>query len=333
MNIFRSAALKLTAWYLGLIMLVSITCSVALYNVSSNELENNIRRRLPLSVNELLSPSDLRHLSDYRVTQLNTDLSHLKENLVSFNILVFLLGGAAAYALARRTLEPLENSLEAQKRFTSDASHELRTPLTAMQAEIEVALRDPNLTKGQATELLQSNLEEVAKLKALSEGLLHLAQTSRPTKLEPTDLKPATAAALERLDKIAKTKKITIQNHAKNITLKADPHNLTELIIILLDNAIKYSTAGNKVTLSATKSNKIGRISIKDEGVGIKASDLPHIFDRFYRAESSRSKIHTDGYGLGLAIAKKLADSMDGSISVKSAPGHGSTFTISLPLA
>jgi two-component system sensor histidine kinase CiaH len=333
LNIFHSAALKLTAWYLALIMLVSVTCSLAIYNVSSNDLENNIQRRLPRSLNELLTPNDLRNFADLRAEQLDRDLNHLKENLLSFNLLVLLLGGAAAYALARRTLEPIEKSLEAQKRFTSDASHELRTPLAAMQAEIEVALRDPSLTKVQAKELLQSNLEEVAKLKSLSEGLLNLAQTSKPAQLEPTDIELVVSAAIERLDKAAKAKKITIDNQTQNLILKADLHSLTELIVILLDNAIKYSSPGDKVILGSSSNGKAGRISIKDQGAGIKASDLPHIFDRFYRSEPSRSKAHTEGYGLGLAIAKKLADSMDGAISVKSAPGRGSTFTISLPVA
>jgi two-component system sensor histidine kinase CiaH len=331
MNIFRSAALKLTAWYLTLIMLVSVTCSLALYNVSSADLENNNQRRLPRSLNELLTPNDLRSYSSLRAQQLDSDLNHLKGNLISFNLLVLLVGGAAAYALARRTLEPIEESLESQKRFTSDASHELRTPLTAMQAEIEVALRDSSLTKAQAKELLQSNLEEVAKLKDLSEGLLHLAHTSKPTELHPTELKPAILEAVSRVEKSLNAKKISIDNNTKNIFLKADPHILTELLIILLDNAIKYSPDGSKVTLSSETSNKIGRISIKDEGVGIKASDLPHIFDRFYRAEQSRSKSNAEGYGLGLAIAKKLADSMNGVITVKSAPDRGSTFTISMP--
>jgi signal transduction histidine kinase len=332
MNIFHSAALKLTGWYLALVMLLSIATSLALYNVSSNDLENNVHRRLPLSVNELLSPNDLRSLANYRDRQLDTDRNHLKENLVSFNILVLILGGAASYALARRTLEPIEQSLDAQKRFTSDASHELRTPLTAMQAEIEVALRDPKLTKEQAAELLQSNLEEVARLKALSDGLLHLAQTSRPTNLEALELKTPLSDAITRLEKAAKTKKITIDNQVKNITLKAEHYSLSELIVILLDNAIKYSPTGGKVTITSSVRNKLGHISIKDEGIGIKAADLPHIFDRFFRAEFSRSQTQAKGYGLGLAIAKKLADSLDGAIEVKSAPGKGSTFTISLPV-
>jgi signal transduction histidine kinase len=204
---FHSAALKLTGWYLAIIMTLSIVCSLALYNVSSTDLENNIRRRLPVSVNELLTPGDVRSLANLRDRQLDTDLSHLKDNLISFNILVLLLGGGASYLLARRTLEPIEQSLEAQKRFTSDASHELRTPLTAMQAEIEVAMRDPNLTKAQAKELLQSNLEEVEKLRSLSDGLLNLAQHQKPVQISAVKLKPAVEEALKRVEKSATTQK------------------------------------------------------------------------------------------------------------------------------
>jgi signal transduction histidine kinase len=162
---------------------------------------------------------------------------------------------------------------------------------------------------------------------------LHLAQTNKPTELAPTPLSPSLQAAIERLDKTAKAKKVKIENNAKNIKLKAADHSLTELIVILLDNAIKYSPAGSKVFISTAANNKVGRISIKDEGAGIKASDLPHIFDRFFRAEASRSHTQAKGYGLGLAIAKKLANSMNGVIEVNSAPSKGSVFTIILPIA
>jgi signal transduction histidine kinase len=330
---FRSAALKLTAWYLAIIMALSIGCSIALYNVSSAELQNNTHRRLPFSVNQLLSPDDVRNLAQVRSKQLDTDLANLKGNLVSFNILVLLLGGAASYLLARRTLEPIEQSLDAQKRFTSDASHELRTPLTAMQAEIEVALRDSQLTKAQAVELLQSNLEEVEKLRRLSDGLLNLAQQQKPVNLTPIKLRPSVDEALKRVEKSATDKKIVISDNIKDLNLKADSYSLSELLVILIDNAIKYSPEGSKIQISSASAGKFGKISIKDQGIGIKATDLPRIFERFYRSDTSRSKTQAEGYGLGLAIAKKIADSFGGAIEVRSAPGKGSTFTILLPSA
>jgi two-component system sensor histidine kinase CiaH len=332
--VFQSAAIKLTAWYIAVIMALSIGCSMALYNVSSTDLENNTRHRLPLSINELLTPNDLRNLSSLRSKQLQADLNHLKGNLITFNILVLLVGGGVSYMLAKRTLEPIEQSLEAQKRFTSDASHELRTPLTAIQAEIEVALRDPKLTKAQAAQLLQSNLEEVARLRALSEGLLSLARNSdKPAAKEPIPSAKALDEALLRLDKAAQAKKIKFKNNTKDMTLKADHHSLVELLVILIDNAIKYSKEGSTIQINSNLQNKTGKISIKDNGAGIKAADLPHIFERFYRSDASRSKSNTGGYGLGLAIAKKIADSLNGSIEVKSAPDRGSTFTISIPVA
>jgi signal transduction histidine kinase len=331
---FQSAAVKLTTWYIAIIMALSIGCSIALYNTSSADLKYNIHRRLPVSVNQYLTPDDIESLNNLRGKQLETDLNHLKGRLLSFNLLVLLIGGGVSYMLARRTLEPIEQSLEAQKRFTSDASHELRTPLTAMQAEIEVAMRDPKLTKAQAVELLRSNLEEVAKLRALSEGLLSLARNSdKPVINTPISSAAALNEALQRLDKASEAKDIKIKNTAKDMTLRAEHHSLVELLVILIDNAIKYSPEKSKVEISGNVQNKTGRISIKDHGIGIKAVDLPHIFNRFYRADTSRSKTNAEGYGLGLAIAKKIAASLNGSIEVKSAPGHGSTFTISIPTA
>jgi two-component system, OmpR family, sensor histidine kinase CiaH len=333
--VFRSAALKLAGSYLAIIMLLSIGMSLALYNVSSNDIEYNVHHQIPYSVNQYLTPSQLQNLDILRDNQLATDRDHLKGNLVLFNFLVLVFGGMASYGLARRTLEPLEDSLEAQKRFTSDASHELRTPLAAIQAENEVALRDPSLTKTAAVDLLKSNLEEVGKLRALSEGLLHLARVNKnqPKFTTPIEIRPSVTDALDRLAKAAQAKKITIDNKTRNLTLKAEHHSLTELLVILLDNAIKYSPSGSKIRLSTSAKGKTGHITIQDKGAGIESKDLPHIFDRFYRVDASRSKNNTEGYGLGLAIAKKLADSMDGYITVKSISGSGSSFTISLPIA
>jgi signal transduction histidine kinase len=202
-----------------------------------------------------------------------------------------------------------------------------------MQAEIEVAMRDPNLTKAQAKELLQSNLEEVEKLRSLSDGLLNLAQHQKPVQISAVKLKPAVEEALKRVEKSASIKNIKISDHTKDLTLKADNYSLAELLVILIDNAVKYSPEGSKIELSSEVSGKNGKISVKDHGIGIKATDLPHIFERFYRSDTSRSKTQADGYGLGLAIAKKIAGSLDGSIEVRSAPAKGSTFTITLPSA
>jgi two-component system sensor histidine kinase CiaH len=330
---FKSAALKLTGWYLAIIMLLSIGTSAALYNVSSNDLKRNIGRQVTFFSN-VLNPGDFHDYSNLRQRQLNEDLNHLKANLIIFNVIVLAAGGVISYALARRTMEPIEDALDAQMRFTADASHELRTPLTAMQAEIEVALRNTKLTKTEAAEVIKSNLEEVERLKSLSEGLLLLAQTSgKPPEGAVASLGEITKEAVARMDKTAKAKKTTLKNEAKNLKIKGERSSLIELLVILIDNAIKYSPPDSKVHIDSKKEGKMVQIGIRDEGMGIKSTDLPRIFERFYRADSSRSSSQASGYGLGLAIAKKIAQAHDGSIEVRSAPGKGSTFTIFLPAA
>lgn len=330
---FHSAALKLTGWYLAIIMTLSLGCSFALYHVSSNDLQRNAQRQIGF-IDNSLRPRDLRDYIKLWQKQLSDNRNHLKANLVLFNTAVLVGGGAISYLLARRTLEPIEEALDAQKRFTADASHELRTPLTAMQAEIEVALRNPKLTKQEAVELVKSNLEEVAKLKGLSEGLLRLAQgQTKVTDDSIASLSDIVKDTIKRLEKTAHNKKIKLVNETSDIPLKGDQSTLTELLVILVDNSIKYSPEGSSVNISSAKQGKTARIQVKDRGVGIKASDMPHIFERFYRADGSRSKGQTEGYGLGLALAKKITDAHGGFIEVKSAPSKGSTFTIALPSA
>jgi signal transduction histidine kinase len=332
MKAFHSAALKLTAWYLALIMAVSIFCSLALYHVSSDDLRRAVQRQINF-YSQVLSPSEFRSFSKLRLSQLAQDQRHLKQRLVLFNVLVVVGGGFASYALARKTMRPLEESLEAQSRFTGDASHELRTPLTAMQTEIEVALRNPKLTKTEAVGLLQSSLEEVAKLKALSEGLLKLAGSTEELSLDqPVSLSEVVRAANQRVAKIARAKNIKVRFKTQDTVVRGDLQHLTDLTVILLDNAIKYSPAGSRVSIETGSRDKRAYVKVTDTGRGISADDLPRIFERFYRAESSRHKDQAGGYGLGLAIAKKIADLHHGSIEVRSTIGKGSTFTLRLPL-
>ncbi|HVX58250.1 MAG TPA: HAMP domain-containing sensor histidine kinase [Candidatus Saccharimonadales bacterium] len=330
---FHSAAIKITAWYLGIILLVSIVFSVALYNVSSNDLDHNINRQVSY-YNGFLSPFDLNNYSQLRQQQLDQDRDHLKANLIILNVFVLIFGGAASYALARRTLQPIEESLESQKRFAADASHELRTPLTAMQSEIEVALRDPKLSKVEAVALLGSNLEEVAKLRDLSEGLLKLANRDGKAKLDQAvSLKDIASLAIDRVEKSAQTKKMKIINDSKDVAARGDQQYLADLAAVLIDNAIKYSPERSEITISTGRRNKMAFFRVQDHGIGIAAADLPHIFERFYRADTSRTKNKSEGYGLGLALAKKIADMHQGHIEVRSSLGKGSTFTVYLPSA
>lgn len=330
---FHSAALKLTGWYLAIIMTISIIFSIALFHFSSADLHHNVNRQIGY-FNNLLGPDESQNYSALRQRQLNQDLGNLRGSLILFNILVLAGGGAASYWLARRTLTPIEEALDSQSRFASDASHELRTPLAAIQTENEVALRDKSLSRPAAIKLLRSNLEEIAKLKKLSEGLLRLSNGGGGISESQTiALKPVAEAAIERYRRTARLKNIDLLSKVKNFKVIGDPEALSELISIFIDNAIKYSPGGSVVTLSSQRQYGQVLIRIADTGAGIKQTELPHIFERFYRSDSSRSRDGAGGYGLGLAIAKKITEAHRGHIEVSSAIGQGTIFTVFLPSA
>lgn len=326
---FRSATLKLTAWYLLIIMLISITFSVVIYNVSSTELNRpltgviNGQQRMTFNLDEFEAN---------RRVLVSESRERLVLNLVIVNLVTLALGGGASYLLARRTLRPIQEAMDTQGRFTSDASHELRTPLAAMQSEIEVALRDKDVTKSQMKTLLKSNLEEVHKLRGLSDRLLQLT-SEKHISLEPTSLEEVAIAATNQMITAAQAKQISIDNTVSDITVQGNADYLADLLDILLDNAIKYSPPETTVTLSTEQHGRHVYLSVADHGVGIKETDQQHIFDRFYRADTSRSKTAAPGYGLGLPIAQRIAELHGGSIDVESTRGKGSEFTVKIPVA
>jgi signal transduction histidine kinase len=326
--VIKSAALKLTLYYLAIIMALSIGFSLFLYHISNHEVQRSLRQPDGATAIYFNAPV----YEQYRQDRLDEATDNLRLNLFMFNLFILVAGGLLSAALANKSLEPIEQAMEAQSRFTADASHELRTPLTAMQTEIEVALRKPGLTAGSAKTLLESNLEEVSKLRGLSESLLKLARDSnQPLDLQKVSLEDIGTEAMTPVVKSAQAKHIAIENNIRPIELPADKQMLTEALGILLDNAIKYSPAKTTITLTSQKLDNLASIVVQDQGQGISPKDLPYVFDRFFRSDDSRSKNQTDGYGLGLSIAKQIVELHGGSLSVVSELGKGSTFTISLP--
>lgn len=320
--------LRLALSYLAIIMVMSLTFSLILFRISSRQVERGLER--PPSPLFIIRP-DLESIwTEFRAERLESARQYLIRNTLLLNLGVLLAGGAFSYFLARRTLEPIEATVERERQFTADASHELRTPLSAMQTEIEVALRDSKLDIKDARALLKSNLEEVAKLKALSGGLLKLARNGSAPILQAVHLLPVITEATGQIKSAAKAKEMTIKTNVSEITVRAEPESLRELLVILLDNAVKYSPANSTIMITAKKVSQLAELTVKDQGIGIAADDLPHIFDRFFRADSARS---TGGYGLGLAIAKQLASHLDGTITAESTLGKGSVFTVKLPLS
>lgn len=315
--------------YLAIIMVLSIGFSIIFYNTSYHELGKQLP---PARFDKLML--DTPTLLAFLHQQIATDRHVLLDHLVFINIGALLFGAVVSYLLARQALEPIEEAMETQSRFTSDASHELRTPLAAIQAENEVALRSKDLTLVRAKELLASNLEEAVKLKELSEALLRLAQKDhKDVPLTPVSLADVATEAVNHVVKSAQRKEIAMQDTVPQIMVRAELQHLTQAVAIFLDNAIKYSSEKSTVYITAETKGKFGYIHVRDEGIGIPAATLPHIFDRFYRVDTSRTKQGGSGYGLGLSIARSIVDQLEGEIIVRSTPKKGTTFSIKLPLA
>lgn len=337
MNLFNSATIRMTLWYLAIIMTISIVFSAVLYQVSTREFNRQIVIGTPPTAAFFL-PNGFNEFQSLRLATIDESRNNLKANLVVFNLIIFVAGGLLSYILARRTLQPIEQAVQAQNQFIADASHELRTPLTAIKTELEVALRDKDLTIKESRSLHESTLEEVERLKNLTNGLLRLARVEDKTlkeSLGECNVEEIVKEAVLKVDSLAEQKEISIEAELQDAWAHGDKENLIELLIIILDNAIKYSPSNSRIKISVQprRIQKIVAIKIKDEGFGIRQSDLPHIFNRFYRADSSRSKQNIFGYGLGLSIAKKIVEAHNGKIEVRSKAGSGTTFTISIPLA
>ncbi len=334
---FEKTTTRLTALYLGIIMAISIFFSLNLYNILVSELSRDFRRqgvvidRLPDSI----LPFDSRdEFTNNRLIALQEAKSHVLGRLILTNVIILVGGGLLSHYLARRTLKPIEESHEALERFTADASHELRTPIAAMQSEIEVSLMNPKLTLKEAKEQLQSNLEELARLTSLSEGLLRLARLENHTiDAKISSLKSVINKSVQQVEATTKAKKISLDTKiASDIKANVDSEGLSEALTIILDNAVKYSPEKSDVIVELIKENKTAVINIIDKGIGIQAHDIARIFERFYRADSARSKHEYNGYGLGLSIAKDIVDLHGGEIKVSSKPDEGSTFSVRLPM-
>jgi signal transduction histidine kinase len=255
--------------------------------------------------------------------------------LLVIDLIIITGAGVAGYFLAGRTLRPIEKMVEDQKRFVSDASHELRTPLTALKTEIEVALRSNKLDQKTAKEILKSNLEEVDKMQKLSNYLLSLNKYQNgkvKMAIEKVRLNDVVKRAIGKNKSAADEKKIIFETDLKEVIVGGDSVNLEELLIIFLDNAIKYSHKNGKIIITTRKDQNWAKITIKDFGMGIASADLSHIFDRFYRSEESRTKTSASGFGLGLSIANEIVKQYGGRIDVKSKKDEGSIFSIFLPV-
>lgn len=336
MTTFQLARLKLTVWYLLIIMFVSVLFSIAIYTNTSRQIKGLIRMQ-----NERVRNFRPQFYSQDQTffkeappmistSELENELKEFALNLLIINLVIFVVSGGAGYFLAGRTLQPIKLMIDEQNQFISDASHELRTPIATLRAEMEAALMEKRISGQQVHKLIRSNLEDLTVLQNMANNMLKLTKvhTVGNGVAQPVSVLEIVNTACTKTASLAKKKKINIEIDVPEAIVQGDKDNLVELFVILLDNAIKYSPSNSKIAVVCENLDHKVRVMVKDNGEGITQADLPHIFERFYRADKSRSR---DGYGLGLSIAKKIIDSHKGSISVVSKLNKGSVFTVELP--
>src|SRR5690349_19891525 len=233
-------------------------------------------------------------------------------------------------------LARLESSFKAQQRFIADASHELRTPLAVLRGETEVALGKTRTVEEyqQSLALIQDEAESLSRI---VEDLFILARQPISTRAalhtERVSLNDAVkdCARAAQVLAIRKGVRLKLQNDGAVIALNGDEDLIKRMILNLLDNAVKYSPAGGEISLALARENGNAEIVVRDTGIGIPESAQPRVFDRFYRVDKARARA-MGGAGLGLSIAQWIVEVHGGEISLASAPGQGSTFTILLPL-
>ena len=249
-------------------------------------------------------------------------------------------------------LTDLEHATQTQRRFVADASHELRAPLTTIQGNLAFLQRHADeLSPEERRMMLSDAHEETLRLAQLVEGLLLLARADASTDTSPVLQEQENGekkAQLVELDhtvlqlirqfrgrlSVEEVKVKLEVGHIEPVRVKGDEESIRRVLLILLDNALKYSVinendAVSRVTVSLERTEKEALLRVRDTGIGIEPQDLPHIFERFYRADRARSR---QGTGLGLSIAQILVEQLGGRITTESVPGQGSTFTVSLPL-
>lgn len=284
----------------------------------------------------------LRDVPTNRIFFLEVGRSTEPERQALRQITLILAGGGAVgvalaivggFILSGLALRPIQTAMNRQRAFVADASHEIRTPLTLIRANAEL-LQRPSSTDQDKIETAAEIISETDRLNSLVTQMLTLARSDASHamfEMATIDLAHIAADTARQMRVLAEHRQITIESDASApVNVEGDDTRLRELLTILIDNSIKYSDDGSSVKVSVNESDGRARLTVSDNGRGIPKEALPHIFDRFYRADKARSR-ERGGTGLGLAIAKWIVDSHHGLIDIDSRPGGGTTVSVSLP--
>jgi signal transduction histidine kinase len=233
-----------------------------------------------------------------------------------------------------RMIERLETALAHNHRFSADASHELRTPLTIIRGELESLIQMPSLP-AYLVEGIGSALEESARMAKIVHSLMTISRLDcgdEQLELIPVDLVDIVRVTLDHMSLLAEEKHIVLRTvYLPPVYVTGDPMRLKQVVVNLVDNAIKYTPNGGEIRVSVGVEKKTAHLEVSDTGIGIPAASLELVFNRFYRTDEARSR-ESGGTGLGLSIVKAICDVHGGAASVESVEGRGTTVRIELPL-
>ncbi len=263
---------------------------------------------------------------------LETTLNRTLFMAAAVGLMSLPVAAAGGWLLAGRALRPIQEGMVRQRQFVADASHELRTPLSVIRASAELVLkRNPNLDP-RSQEALRDIIFETDVTASLVEDMLFLARHDAQAlhlELRQVDLAGLVADVARGFEAVASAKGLKLQVDTEPCRILADERRIRQLVAILLDNAVRYNDAGSFVRVWVSRGGDLVRIAVNDDGPGIDPRHLDRIFERFYRVDRARSG---GGAGLGLAIAKGIAEAHGGYISVTSHLGRGTTFTVTIPV-
>ena len=253
--------------------------------------------------------------------------------LVAGGIFGLALACGGGFMLSGRALRPIRRAMDSQRTFVADASHELRTPLALIRANAEIVKREG---AGESAESVDDIINETDHLNYLIGQMLTLARSDAresPFASEDVDLSFLVSDVVREAQVLAGEKAITLAYEGEGgLRVVGDGQRLREILLILLDNAFKYSAEGGDVSVRLTADGSSVLLAVADDGHGIPAADLPHVFDRFYRVDKARSR-EMGGTGLGLAIARWITEEHGGTIRLESLADVGTTVTVELPSA
>lgn len=336
MNVFYSARLKLTVFYFAILLVFCGLLTFAFQVFAAYELDKADDAQIG-AIHQLVeryySEQNFGAWNDQPFAaaqdkQLNETQARLKRDFLLIDTILLGAGAVLSYWYAGRTLKPIEEFHERQKRFTSDASHELRTPLTSIKIENEVFLRQKSFTEAEARELITSNLEEVERLEKLATNLLALSQYEDDTVAhQPSPVVDMVEEAVRRAKRSRAAKKVSFAQNIQPATVDVNKDSIVELFTILLDNAIKYGGAKGKVEIQGTLNGQEYTLTVRDHGPGIAEKDMPHIFERMYRGDEARSS-KVSGHGIGLSLAKQIAMANDVLLSARNHQEGGAEFIV-----